>query len=389
MTRFSFLTEIQRLSNDLVQLWLKIVKDETKPAPTPEITNHIEIKPEEPVIVQPIEPTEEKVEEPEEETVAPVVENTSSATTIDANDEMKENIESMPAQNQESDEVDNAIAIPTEVLTEVTKSDNVDKEKDADNDKKKEKERKSSRHKSSSSKSSSSRDKDRDKDRDKKSSSSRDKDRHRDKEKSSSSSRDKDKDKSKSKDRHKHNGSSSKSSSSSSSSKSSRDKDKDRRDHKERQAEKDKDTLNKIQPQSIGKLGRIPKKSEDDAKKDVKKPSMSIEVRKAAEERPKTVKVFNAKMRSTGLLEEAKPPPPRSAVTKKPAPALPANIPVKRSSPIREPIPLPEKKAKLDTPERPGAIKLIPPKPKRKFPEQFSHRFLYFAGTLLLLGAVT
>lgn len=244
------------------------------------------------------------------------------------------------------------------------------------------KEKSSSSSKSSHSSSSSSKDKYRDKDREKEkskdrsssksSSSSSTKDKHRDKDR-------KDRDKS---DKHRNNGESKKSSSSSSH------KDKERRDSKEKQAEKDKDTLSKIQSQqnSIQKLGRIPKKgheeSSDSKKKDeIKKtPSISIEVRKSGEDRPKTVKVFNSKMRCTGLLDEVKPPPPRSAVTKKVPPTLPTNLPVKRSSPIRDAIPPPEKRSKLDTPERPGAIKLIPPKPKRKLNLEhlFKRYFLFF-----------
>lgn len=154
----------------------------------------------------------------------------------------------------------------------------------------------------------------------------------------------------------------------------------DKADSKEKQAEKDKDTLAKIKPQSIDKLGRIPKKTDDKSKenKEVKKPTMSIEVRKNTEERPKTVKVFNSKRRSTGLEEEAKPPPPRP--TKKPSVVLPS-IHQKRSSPVKDVPTPPEKKFKVDIPERPGAIKLIPPKPKRKFCEYFfSLCFSYFTG---------
>ncbi|CAG9826150.1 unnamed protein product [Diabrotica balteata] len=75
-------------------------------------------------------------------------------------------------------------------------------------------------------------------------------------------------------------------------------------------------------------------------------------------------------MRSTGLEEEVKPAPSRTAV-KKPAASVPLPpIPLKRSSPprdTREPNIPPEKKIKMDKvdiPDRPGAIKLIPPKPK-------------------------
>lgn len=151
---------------------------------------------------------------------------------------------------------------------------------------------------------------------------------------------------------------------------------------KEKQAEKDKATLAKIQPQSVDKLGKIPKKSsstndKDKSKNDKKdsahktKPSISIEVRKKTDgERPKTVKVFNSKLRSTGLEEAPKPPPSRQSVTKK-TPTLPSVMPVKRPSPSREAPPPPEKKIKLPDSEekqdKVGGIKLIPPKPKRKY----------------------
>ncbi|KAG5879197.1 hypothetical protein JTB14_030158 [Gonioctena quinquepunctata] len=74
-------------------------------------------------------------------------------------------------------------------------------------------------------------------------------------------------------------------------------------------------------------------------------------------------------MRSTGLEEEVKPAPART--NKKPSPSLQLpTIPMKRPSPprdIKDPIVPPEKKLridKIDIPDRPGAIKLIPPKPK-------------------------
>lgn len=238
----------------------------------------------------------------------------------------------------------------------------------------------SSRSSSSSSRSSSSKDKDRKSG--SSSSSSRDKSRDRSRSKDKSS-RDKSR---QDKDKHRSNGSvkdSSSKGSNSNSPSSNRDKDKTKKESKEKQAEKDKDTLTKIQPQTLQKLGRIPKKNsedqKDEKKEDSKKPSFSIEVRKSSEDKPKTVKVFNAKMRSTGLLEEAKPPPPRPV--KKAPTQLPSIPPPKRPSPIRDLIPPPEKKVKLEPIERPGAIKLIPPKPKRK---SFSNKHLfvifYFSG---------
>lgn len=262
-----------------------------------------------------------------------------------------------------ADDVDAVAAVVKTEDSEGTDKENSDKKQSVP------KKSSSSSSSSKTSSSSSSRDRDKDKDRDR----SRDKSKSRSSSSSSSSkssSRDKDR-RDRDKDRHKHNGSSSSSSSSkhrssssskSSSSSSSKDK-KDPKD-KEKQAEKDKDTLAKIQPQTLAKIGRIPKKTED-SKKEPRKTSFSVEVRDANEEKPKTVKVYNSKMRSTGLLEEAKPPPPRSATKKTAAPpTLPATIPTKRSSPIRDTIPPPEKRSRLIDADK--GIKLIPPKPKRK-----------------------
>ncbi|KZC09570.1 PREDICTED: serine/threonine-protein phosphatase 1 regulatory subunit 10 [Dufourea novaeangliae] len=225
---------------------------------------------------------------------------------------------------------------------------------------------------------------------------------------SSSSKSSSSKDKS-SKDRDKHHSSGS-SSKHSSSSKSKSDKEREKEKQKKDQAEKDKATLEKVQGQALSsKLGKIPKKKSEeekpgdaavrksstdsrdsskenktDSKKVVAMPekkniSISIESRKNSQDsttRPKTVKTFNSKFRSTGLEEEVKPPPPRSA--KKPNPiiekkVIPQKLPVlKRPSPLREAIPTADKRAKLslDSPttppseEKKGGIKLIPPKPK-------------------------
>nr|XP_012148740.1 PREDICTED: serine/threonine-protein phosphatase 1 regulatory subunit 10 isoform X2 [Megachile rotundata]XP_012148741.1 PREDICTED: serine/threonine-protein phosphatase 1 regulatory subunit 10 isoform X2 [Megachile rotundata]XP_012148742.1 PREDICTED: serine/threonine-protein phosphatase 1 regulatory subunit 10 isoform X2 [Megachile rotundata]XP_012148743.1 PREDICTED: serine/threonine-protein phosphatase 1 regulatory subunit 10 isoform X2 [Megachile rotundata]XP_012148744.1 PREDICTED: serine/th len=211
-----------------------------------------------------------------------------------------------------------------------------------------------------------------------------------------------------SKDKDKHH--SSNSSSKHSSSKSKTDKEREKEKQKKDQAEKDKATLEKVQGQALSsKLGKIPKKKSEeeksgdavvrksstdsrdsskenktDSKKIVSIPekkniSISIESRKNSQDstsRPKTVKTFNSKFRSTGLEEEVKPPPPRSA--KKPNPiidkkVIPQKLPVlKRPSPLREAIPTADKRAKLslDSPttppgeEKKGGIKLIPPKPK-------------------------
>ena len=228
-------------------------------------------------------------------------------------------------------------------------------------------------------------------DKDKKFSKDKIKDRERTKDKSrDSKSRDKDRDSSKIKDK--------KSSSSNS-------------DKVSDISEKDKATLAKLIPPAISKLGKIPKKSKtDDASKSAsatetkkpssgevkkpapapepvpsKKPSISIESRKLGDpsNRPKTVKTFNSKFRSTGLEEEAKPPPSRqgkkvviASVDKKlPPSSLPVKFPsLKRPSPPKDLSTPPEKKMKPTDgvaedakKEKSGGIKLIPPRPKRKY----------------------
>ncbi|XP_078040250.1 phosphatase 1 nuclear targeting subunit isoform X2 [Augochlora pura] len=228
---------------------------------------------------------------------------------------------------------------------------------------------------------------------------------HRSSSSSSSSKSSSSKDKS-SKDKDRHHSSSKHSSSS----KSKSDKEKEKEKQKKDQAEKDKATLEKVQGQALSsKLGKIPKKKSEDEKSgdaavrksstdsrdsskenktdskkvaaipEKKNISISIESRKNSQDsttRPKTVKTFNSKFRSTGLEEEVKPPPPRSA--KKPNPiiekkVIPQKLPaLKRPSPLREAIPTTDKRAKLslDSPttppgeEKKGGIKLIPPKPK-------------------------
>ncbi|CAH2104781.1 unnamed protein product [Euphydryas editha] len=189
--------------------------------------------------------------------------------------------------------------------------------------------------------------------------------------------------KDKSKDRHSSHSSKSKSSSTSSSgnsrksSSSSSSKSKESKNEqkhgsdKDKSRERDKDLKSsseksddKTQTPSIQKLGKIPKLS--DVKKE--KPSISIEIRKPDEPKPKTVKTFNSKFRKHGLEEEIKPPPSRASVlsNKKPPPVLPPTISIpKRPSPVHNETP-PEKKPKTVVEiEKPGAIKLIPPKPKR------------------------
>lgn len=206
------------------------------------------------------------------------------------------------------------------------------------------------------------------------------------KHKSSSSSRDnksKDSDKDKDRDRSSKSSSSSSKSSSkssgSSSSKSSQPKEKrDSIEDKVSQSMKDKDTLTKITPPAINKLGKIPKKPATDGDAESvpsKKSSISIEVKKDAENRPKTVKTFNSQFRSHGLAEEAPPPPSRRGLQRPSSQptagaSIPANIVTKRTSPPPEKKDaVPEKKLKIDTTltvEKPG-IKLIPAKPKSEY----------------------
>lgn len=181
-------------------------------------------------------------------------------------------------------------------------------------------------------------------------------------------------------------------SSSSSSKSSSKDREKKDVDNKASQADKDKATLAKVLPPTMSKMAKIPKKSAtEDGSADgaqAKKSSISIEVRKDCDSRPKTVKTFNSQFRSHGLAEEAPPPPSRRGL-KKPAIAAPekqatannsGNTTASAASPTqpkrslspttaaKETIAV-DKKIKLETPvaEKPGAIKLIPAKPKRKY----------------------
>ncbi|CAH1991911.1 unnamed protein product [Acanthoscelides obtectus] len=402
---------VAQLSNQLVQQWLSVVKSNTASQQQP---------PNAPAV-----PETNKNATPVEAASAPAV-------TEQAVEEKKENAEpetvpsstfySGPNKNDEDvkDEKPEATeTAPIEMVEEDT-----EKEKEREKEKSKDKDDK---HKSSSrskSSSSSSRDKDRDRHRDKdkdrkksssSSKSSRDKDRS--KSSSSSSSKDKDRDRDrKDRDRHKSNGeikSSSGRSSSSSKDKKDSSKSKDSKDSKEKQAEKDKDTLAKLKPPTIDKLGKIPKKTSAVDEKTEKekeeldkiKKKFSVGVKKNSEERPKTVKVFNSKMRSTGLEEEVKPAPPRPVKKPTPSVQLPT-IPMKRPSPPREhkePAIPPEKKLKMDKvdlPERPGGVKLIPPKPKRgiqtgnvaplTFPGKDAELscMVLPPGPLLMLGAV-
>ncbi|KAF5298402.1 hypothetical protein FQR65_LT01180 [Abscondita terminalis] len=356
---------VHELSNQLVQQWLKIVKDETQyeinsqqqrtvtqsMVVSEEVNQHAGIQ-------QEHHQTEQMGEDD-------VVENEEYDSGINSQTFYKLTLKDGKHLISKVGATDTNFQVLENVEVVEMKDDEDVKDKE-----KKKSSHDKSKHKSSSSKSSgggsssSSRDKDRSshKVKSKHSSSSKDKDRSRDKHKH---------DKSKDKDRHRSNGSVSKSSSKSSSGSSSSSS-KDKKDSKDKQAEKDKDTLSKIQPYTLQKLPKIPKKSSEekdkskDKKDDSKRGSISVEVRKSNEERPKTVKVYKSKMRSTGLEEEAKPAPPRP--TKKPVTPPVTPVPsLKRTSPIRDLTPAapPEKKTKIDPPlERPGVIKLIPPKPK-------------------------
>ncbi|XP_055386727.1 serine/threonine-protein phosphatase 1 regulatory subunit 10 [Condylostylus longicornis] len=251
----------------------------------------------------------------------------------------------------------------------------------------------SSSSKSKHSNKNSNRDKDRDSD--------KDKDREKDKDHKKKSSN-----KSSSKDKHKHEREKSLS------------KEKEREKEKTNQAEKDKDTLNKVLPPSLEKLGKIPKKPRDPNDPEALKPtsitipskkaSMSIEIRKDSE-KAKTVKTYKSQFRSHGLTEEAPPPPSRKQL-KKPTNVTPVSVPaggilgssnfastLKRSSPplssssstntsnsntsvnsasgqnnaAHNSGPPAEKKPRIDMTgmpsnivEKPGSIKLIAPKPK-------------------------
>lgn len=180
------------------------------------------------------------------------------------------------------------------------------------------------------------------------------------------------------------------SSSSAKSSHSGKDKEKKDGDTKASQADKDKATLAKVLPQSISKIGKIPKKSGNEevgeSTSTHKKSSISIEVRKDAENRPKTVKTFNSQFRSHGL-EEAPPPPCRRGFKKSSIGTSPTTVTIINNTSVSGTLPAikrslsptpatketAEKRIKFESPviEKPGAIKLIPAKPKRKCP--FKH----------------
>ena len=187
------------------------------------------------------------------------------------------------------------------------------------------------------------------------------------------------------------------------------------------QADKDKDTLERLKTPAINLLGKIPKKSSShnlnsstkaigssnntqankqtsyvesadkigDAKKVIDGRPLKM--------RPKTVKTFNSKFRSTGLEEEIKPPPSRSNIKKKADEKRPLGkyetLTKNDGSSPKESHQPPEKKPKLSSDvsidlqkdkilEKPGGIKLIPPKPKRKF-------FIYINFFFFFLGNKT
>ncbi|KAM7352348.1 phosphatase 1 nuclear targeting subunit isoform 2-T4 [Cochliomyia hominivorax] len=221
-------------------------------------------------------------------------------------------------------------------------------------------------------------------------------DKHRSDKERSSSSKDKDRDRSSSSNSKHRSSSSSKSSSSSSSkdkyrdkerssssSSSSSSKSKDKSEHSQ------SDKVSSSSSNTQEKLAKIAKKSKEetgssaDGGSDSNKPtsitipskkaSMSIEIRKDTE-KAKTVKTYKSQFRSHGLTEEAPPPPSRKGLKKPsstthPGTVLPSSLPssLKRTSPPPRDLPS-EKKAKIDinnvtvANEKPGAIKLIPPK---------------------------
>ncbi|KAK9888443.1 hypothetical protein WA026_000691 [Henosepilachna vigintioctopunctata] len=392
------LGDVKEMAASLVNNWLAIVKNSTvaiqeaekqleKPSETPieiiEIAKEVDNEP--PKVTNEIETVE--LQE------APVVEDVPSKIEVEDEDSMSTGMV-YKITVRDGKQVITKLGTSEELEEKhiIDESDGSDKILDKKDDMKENKETKpktlelkprsnSSKSKSSSSSSSSKKSSSSTSSRSSSSMSTKDKEkRHssssRHSSKSSSSLKDKEKsrkDKENDKDKHKNNGSVKHNSSGgnkSSSNSSSREKDKkDSKESKDKQADKDKDTLAKIKPVTLDKIGRIPKKIVSSDEKDVevkKKPSMSIEPKKKAEDRPKTVKIFNSKMRSTGLEEEVKPPPPRNAV-KKPPPVIPPVLPLpcKRPSPPKDsPSTPPEKKLRIDFPERAGSIKLIPPKPK-------------------------
>ncbi|CAK1549810.1 unnamed protein product [Leptosia nina] len=370
--------DIRVLASKLVEQWLKIVKGEQI---TPILITDI------PQIISDAHQQDVKAEAVECETKLSenFVENVDDSKNNLSNIEENVKIETSPeihvkndGKQKQEDPLDvssekepesipilklslkNGKQVISQVHVSSQKQDSTDKEKSRDKLKSKSKDRDKSSDRrsssSSSSKSSSSKHS---------SKSSSDKHKHH----SSRSNDSKERPKEKDKDKHKHSSGSSKSKSSSkksSSSSSSKSKDDKNNKSSEDKIKEEKDSKHEKTTPSIHKLGKIPKLS--DIKKE--KPSISIEVRKPEDPKPKTVKTFHSKFRTHGLEEEIKPPPSRAAIlsNKKPPPALPPTVSIpKRNSPVHSDSP-PEKKAKtMEIPkieEKIGSIKLIPPKPK-------------------------
>ncbi len=306
--------------------------------------------------------------------------------TVDGKKQIKEKIKKENVGAKEQDKVEASKKVEksrSDAAKEKSKSDEKERRsskestKELADVKRKESSSKSSSSKHSSSRSSSSSHK----------SSSRSSSDGKHKSSSSSSSRDKSKDSEKDKDRSSKSSSSKSRSSSSSSKSSSQPKEKrDSIDDKITQSMKDKDTLTKVIPPPINKLGKIPKKPATDGDTEsvpAKKSSISIEVKKDTDNRPKTVKTFNSQFRSHGLAEEAPPPPSRRGLQRTSSQptagaSIPATILTKRASPPPEKKDsvVPEKKIKIDTAltatvEKPG-IKLIPAKPKSEYRSKIS-----------------
>ncbi|RZF39046.1 hypothetical protein LSTR_LSTR016156 [Laodelphax striatellus] len=132
--------------------------------------------------------------------------------------------------------------------------------------------------------------------------------------------------------------------------------DKDISKSKDRHKSPEKDAKSSASGKSdstVKKPSEIRKPPPPEIKRDSKKYNISVEARKLppGESRPKTVKTFNSKFRSTGLEEEL-PPPPAQKSSKKVGlpPLLLDKKPVKRISPVKEVQP-PEKKAKAESNE--------------------------------------
>lgn len=292
---------------------------------------------------------------------------------------------------------------PAEALTEI-------KEKDKTQDKEKSKEKEKEKSKEKDKEKSRDKDKKKDRDKEKKSSSKskddgkkssdskkRDKEKDREKSKSSSSSSSSSKDKSSSsssKDK-------SKSSSSSRDEKKDRDREKDKSKAKisskteaqlkeAKQAEKNRETLAALKAMSpVVKLAKIPrKKVEENAENltDATPPQTATSVSDVLDKlasRPKTVKTFNSKFRSTGLVEE-----PTTVGGKKPAASSPSPLDkkspvIKRTGSSEGLLPPADKKIKTiddsaisaavaavmkkTAGDVKPAVKLISPRPRRKF----------------------